>query len=66
MRAPFLWQGGGFYITGGDVQLTSCNIYSNEATGGGSVSTRHPNPTRALSKPEHLPFPGTLFLPLPP
>ena len=37
MRAPFLWQGGGFYINGGDVQLTSCNIYSNEATG---VSTR--------------------------
>ena len=44
MRAPFLRQGGGglrqgggLLIAGGDVQLTSCNIYSNEATG---VSTR--------------------------
>jgi hypothetical protein len=31
MRAPFLRQGGGFYIAGGDVQLTNCNIYSNKA-----------------------------------
>ena len=37
MRAQILWQGGGFHITGGDVQLMSCNIYANEA---GSVSTR--------------------------
>ena len=31
MRAPFLRQGGGFSIEGGNVQLTNCNIYSNEA-----------------------------------
>ena len=48
MRAPFLRQGGGLLIAGGDVQLTSCDIYSNEAFG---VSTcaktraRHQNPS---------------------
>jgi hypothetical protein len=31
MRAPFLRQGGGLSIDGGNVQLTSCNIYSNTA-----------------------------------
>ena len=56
MRAPFLRQGGGLWIEGGDVQLTSCNIYSNEA-GGVSACPK----TRAPSKPEHLPFPGTFF-----
>ena len=34
---PDLRQGGGLRIAGGNVQLTSCNIYSNEA---GTVSTR--------------------------
>ena len=45
MRAPFLRQGGGLMIDGGDVQLMSCNVYSNEATS--VVSTR--------LKPEHTP-----------
>ena len=33
MRASFLRQGGGLYITGSstEVTLTTCNIYSNEA-----------------------------------
>jgi hypothetical protein len=47
MRASFLRQGGGFYITGGDVQLTSCNIYSNEATT--YVSTRPHEPELPLT-----------------
>jgi hypothetical protein len=31
MRAPFFRQGGGIWMSGGDVQLTNCNIYSNQA-----------------------------------
>ena len=37
MRAPFLWQGGGFYIVGGDVVLTSCNIFANTAASGPGI-----------------------------
>ena len=55
MRAPFLRQSGGFYIDGGDVQLTNCNVYSNKATG--FVSTR-PKP-RARCETRALPFPGS-------
>jgi hypothetical protein len=67
MRAPFLrqGQGGGFYISGGDVQLASCNIYSNGADFVSTcpkpphvIRTRAPAISRNISwKPNPNPLP---------
>jgi hypothetical protein len=41
---PDLRQGGGLRIDDGNVQLTNCNIYSNEANGGYVSTCPAPNP----------------------